>query len=102
VLQGTTRHRPYCGDPEKRREISASGAHNHTALQQRLAWQGPEIIDSCGSAPDVLYAGPPDLREGDKGDRQPDLGITIRPPKGSRCAPQHLVLCGTYVQCIKE
>ena len=40
-----------CGDPEKRSDISASGAHNHTAVQQRLAWQGPEIIDSCRSAP---------------------------------------------------
>ena len=64
MLQGTTRHRPYRGDPEKRSDISASGAQNRTAVQQRLAWQGPEIIDSCESAPDVLYAGPPDPREG--------------------------------------
>jgi hypothetical protein len=34
---------------------------------------------------------------GDKGDRQPDLGITILSPKGSRCAPRHIVLCGTYI-----
>jgi hypothetical protein len=37
----------------------------------------------------------PISRRGDKGDRQPDLGIIIRSPKGSRCDPQHLVLRGT-------
>jgi hypothetical protein len=46
---------------------------------------------------DVLRAGPPDLREGEKGDRQPDLGLTIRFSRGSRCATRHLVLCGTYI-----
>ena len=53
-------------------------------------------------APDVVLAGPPDLREGGEGDRQPDLGITIRSSRGSRCAPRHLVLCGTYMPLRQE
>ena len=63
MLQGTTGTAHTVATPKEERHYT-SGAHSHTAVQQRLAWQGPEIIDSCRSAPDILYAGPPDLREG--------------------------------------
>ena len=48
--------------------------------------QGPEIgRDSCGSAPDVMYAGPDDLTgRGDKGDRVgPVLELPYSPRRTS-------------------
>jgi hypothetical protein len=72
-------------------------AEAYVPARKGVAWQGRMLRESYGPAPDVMYTGPDDLREGgETRSSQPSIGSIILSPKGWRCTPEHFVFCGTY------
>ena len=71
-------------------------AEAYVPARKGVAWQRPDVERKLW-APDVMYTGPDDLREGgEKRSSQPSSRTTILYPNGWRCTPEHFVLCGTY------